>query len=140
MYGSDADKPAYRRAKPLFALASILALVLLLAIVGCSDDEDPTALPSSSGVSGDVSAIAAERGLTEADIEAAVKTFVPSGGRDEYILFASGGHSGQMLVIGMPSMQARKSASVISVPYCSRQLFLMRAISSLIQSHSSSNP
>ena len=112
MYGSDADKPAYRRAKPLFSLASILALVLLLAIVGCSDDEDPTALPSSSGVSGDVSAIAAERGLTEADIEAAVKTFVPSGGRDEYILFASGGHSGQMLVIGMPSMRLLKVVGV----------------------------
>jgi nitrous-oxide reductase len=55
-----------------------------------------------------VSAIARERGLTEADIVAAVKTFQPTGKMDDYILFGSGGHSGQVLVIGVPSMRLLK--------------------------------
>lgn len=115
MNGSEKGVPAHKGHKRhLFVTASILALVLLTALVGCTSDEDPTATTNTSGaqVSGGVSAIAAERGLTEADIEAAVKTFIPSGGRDEYILFASGGHSGQMLVIGMPSMRLLKVVGV----------------------------
>lgn len=102
-----------RSTRSLLVVVSIMALVLLIAVAGCSSEEDPTAVPASSGqVSKSVSEIATERGLTEADIEAAVKTFVPSGGRDEYIMFASGGHSGQMLIIGMPSMRLLKVIGV----------------------------
>ena len=50
-------------------------------------------------------AVAAERGLTPDDLLAAAKTYMPSGRHDDYILFASGGHSGQVLVIGVPSMR-----------------------------------
>ena len=38
--------------------------------------------------------IAAARGLTPDDINAALKTYVPSGKMDEYYLFSSGGQSG----------------------------------------------
>lgn len=55
-----------------------------------------------------VGALAQARGLTEADITAALKTYVPTGKMDEYILFSSGGHSGQVLVIGLPSMRLLK--------------------------------
>jgi nitrous-oxide reductase len=52
--------------------------------------------------------IAQERGLTEADITAALKTYQPTGRLDDYIMFSSGGHSGQVLVIGLPSMRLLK--------------------------------
>lgn len=117
MNGSEKVASAHKgHKKSLFVTASIMALVLLIAITGCTSDEDPTATPGSSSngnqVASGVSAIAAERGLTEADIEAAVKTFVPSGTHDEYIQFASGGHSGQMLIIGLPSMRLLKVVGV----------------------------
>ena len=38
------------------------------------------------------------RGLTEKDVLAAAKTYTPTGGRDEYIVFSSGGQSGQLIV------------------------------------------
>ena len=58
--------------------------------------------------------IVQERGLTEADLRAAVMTYTPSGVMDEYIMFASGGHSGQMFVIGMPSMRLIRTIAVFT--------------------------
>ncbi len=52
--------------------------------------------------------IAQERGLSEADITAALKTYQPTGRLDDYVMFSSGGHSGQVLVIGLPSMRLLK--------------------------------
>ena len=43
-----------------------------------------------------------------------MKTFVPPGGRDEYLLFASGGHSGQVHVVGVPSMRLLKTIAVFT--------------------------
>ncbi len=66
-------------------------------------------LESCGGRGGaDIGSIARERGLTDADIVAAVKTYQPTGKMDEYLMFASGGHSGQVLVIGIPSMRLLK--------------------------------
>ena len=44
-----------------------------------------------------------ERGLTQQDLLAAAKTYTPTGGRDEYLAFSSGGQSGQIMVYGVPS-------------------------------------
>ena len=55
-----------------------------------------------------------ERGLSESDVEAALKTYVPGGKRDDYIIFASGGQSGQVLVIGVPSMRLLKVIGVFT--------------------------
>jgi len=89
--------------------AALIGLIVLLAgaTVACAGDDE-------SGLDAAVSAIADERGLSEADIEAALKTFVPSGGRDEYLMFASGGHAGQVFVIGIPSMRLLKSIAVFT--------------------------
>jgi nitrous-oxide reductase len=56
----------------------------------------------------DVGSIARERNLSDADIIAALKTYQPTGRRDEYLLMSSGGHSGQVMVIGVPSMRLLK--------------------------------
>ena len=56
----------------------------------------------------------AERNLTPDDAVAAVKTYMPSGRHDDYITFASGGHSGQVFVIGVPSMRLLRSIAVFT--------------------------
>ncbi|MCW9021711.1 MAG: Sec-dependent nitrous-oxide reductase, partial [Sedimenticola sp.] len=54
------------------------------------------------------------RGLTQKDLLAAAKTYTPTGGRDEYLVFASGGQSGQVIVYGIPSMRILKYIGVFT--------------------------
>ncbi|HYG91266.1 MAG TPA: Sec-dependent nitrous-oxide reductase, partial [Azospirillum sp.] len=54
------------------------------------------------------------RGLNEKDLLAAVKTYTPSGGRDEFLAFSSGGQSGQVIVYGIPSMRILKYIGVFT--------------------------
>ncbi|MBK7537119.1 MAG: Sec-dependent nitrous-oxide reductase [Myxococcales bacterium] len=54
------------------------------------------------------------RKLSEADVQAALKTYTPTGRMDEYLTFASGGHSGQVIVIGVPSMRILKYIGVFT--------------------------
>jgi nitrous-oxide reductase len=67
-----------------------------------------------SGGSAGLLELAQARGLSPDDAARAIKTFVPPGGRDEYMLFASGGHSGQIHVIGVPSMRLLKTIAVFT--------------------------
>jgi nitrous-oxide reductase len=54
---------------------------------------------------------------TASDVtDAAVKTYVKPGDLDEYYLFASGGHSGQVYVYGVPSMRHLSTIPVFT-PY-----------------------
>jgi len=62
----------------------------------------------------DVQKIAKERGLTTQDLIAAAKTYTPSGMMDEYVIMSSGGHSGQVFVIGVPSMRLLRSIAVFT--------------------------
>jgi len=62
----------------------------------------------------DVQEVPKERGLSTADLLAAAKTFTPSGMHDEYVMFSSGGHSGQVHVSGMPSMRLLKTIGVFT--------------------------
>ena len=52
--------------------------------------------------------------LTGDQSSAALKTFVPPGEYDPYFMFASGGHSGQMIVMGVPSMRILKVIPVFT--------------------------
>ena len=75
----------------------LLPLSLLLAC-----NTQPVA-PTGGAGAGSVAELMKARGLSEADVNAALKTYTPSGKRDEYYLFASGGHGGNLIVIGVPS-------------------------------------
>ena len=55
-----------------------------------------------------------ERGLSQADILAAAKTYTPTGKLDEYVVFSSGGQSGQVLAYGVPSMRILKYIAVFT--------------------------
>ncbi|MBY0145321.1 Sec-dependent nitrous-oxide reductase [Neobacillus niacini] len=50
-------------------------------------------------------------GNTKSDAE---KVYVPFGEKDDYYLFASGGHSGQMFIYGVPSMRHIRTVPVFS--------------------------
>jgi nitrous-oxide reductase len=58
--------------------------------------------------------LANERKLTVEDLFAAAKTFMPSGRHDDYVIFSSGGHSGQVFAIGVPSMRLLRSIAVFT--------------------------
>ena len=54
------------------------------------------------------------RNLSQQDLLAASKTYVPTGKRDEFLAFSSGGQSGQVLVYGIPSMRILKYIGVFT--------------------------
>ncbi|HIP48077.1 MAG TPA: cytochrome C [Lutibacter sp.] len=54
------------------------------------------------------------RGLNDTDVLAAVKTFMPRGGRDEYFSIVGTGNSGTMIVYGIPSMRIYKYVGVFT--------------------------
>lgn len=64
--------------------------------------------------SSELDAIMKARGLSEKDILAAAKTYQPSGRKDEYHVFSSGGQSGQVIVYGVPSMRIYKYIAVFT--------------------------
>ncbi len=64
--------------------------------------------------SGALEKVMKERGLTEKDVIRAAKTYTPTGGRDEYVVFSSGGQSGQVIVYGVPSMRILKYIAVFT--------------------------
>ncbi|MFT3712050.1 MAG: Sec-dependent nitrous-oxide reductase [Archangium sp.] len=93
----------------------LLALVVL-SVSACSSGSTP-GTPSSAPVaqaSAGLKDIMAQRKLSEADVEAALLTYKPSGQKDDYVIFASGGQSGQVLTIGVPSMRLLKVLGVFT--------------------------
>jgi nitrous-oxide reductase len=85
-----------------------------------ADEDDATDQTSKTAVAagapgGDtLEAVAARRGLSPDDLLAAAKTYTPSGKLDDYIMFASGGHAGQIFAIGVPSMRLLRSIAVFT--------------------------
>jgi nitrous-oxide reductase len=54
------------------------------------------------------------RNLSQQDLLAASKTYVPTGKRDDFVAFSSGGQSGQIIVYGIPSMRILKYIGVFT--------------------------
>ena len=54
------------------------------------------------------------RGLSQQDLLSAAKTYTPSGKRDEFLAFSSGGQSGQVIIYGIPSMRIVKYLAVFT--------------------------
>ena len=62
----------------------------------------------------DLARVMKERNLSEQDVLAAAKTYQPSGRKDDFIVFSSGGQSGQVIVYGVPSMRIYKYIGVFT--------------------------
>ena len=69
---------------------------------------------SAAGAAETLQDVLKRRGLTQEDVLAAAKTYVPTGKRDEFIAFSSGGQSGQVIVYGIPSMRILKYIAVFT--------------------------
>ncbi|MDW8326073.1 MAG: Sec-dependent nitrous-oxide reductase [Anaerolineales bacterium] len=89
-------------------------LIGVLVMAACSQQQPAPVQPSGAGLPADAAAVIAERGLTPDDVYAAVKTYMPSGQHDPYIMLSSGGQSGQLYVIGVPSMRLLKEIAVFT--------------------------
>jgi nitrous-oxide reductase len=70
--------------------------------------------PAGVTANGSVAELMKARGLSEADVSAALKTYVPTGKKDDYYIFSSGGQSGQVIVLGIPSMRILKYIAVFT--------------------------
>ena len=96
----------------LKVIGSLAGLLLLATLAyGCQPPANGT--PSAQSGPG-LKQIMIDRKLSEADVEAALLTYKPTGAKDEYVIFASGGQSGQILVIGVPSMRLLKVIAVFT--------------------------
>src|SRR5215467_2398445 len=89
--------------------ALAFAAVVVVLSIACGHEKGQGAASAES-----VPDLMKARELSEADVSAALKTYMPTGKKDEYYLFASGGHSGQVLVIGVPSMRLLKYIGVFT--------------------------
>jgi nitrous-oxide reductase len=98
-----------RLSSKVLLIAAVVVVAAALAVVIA-----PKTITSAQGSAADWQTIAEQRGLTEADLRAAAMTYTPSGVMDPYVMFASGGHSGQMFVIGMPSMRLLRTIAVFT--------------------------
>jgi nitrous-oxide reductase len=94
---------------------TVLLFVAGAAGAACGNKSSPGgAVGGAPGGSSTLQSLMKARNLSEADVEAALKTFTPTGRHDEYYIFASGGHSGQVIVIGVPSMRILKYIAVFT--------------------------
>jgi len=105
-----------------YCIFPVLAAATLL--IGCGGNEQAAdsnvqrtsraGTASTASLGAPAKAIAEQRELTPDDVTAALKTYMPTGRHDEYLCFASGGHSGQVLVIGVPSMRLLRVIGVFT--------------------------
>ena len=79
----------------------LLGSVLFAASALCATDSD-------------LERVMKERNLSEKDVLAAAKTYQPTGRKDDYMVFSSGGQSGQVIVYGVPSMRIYKYIGVFT--------------------------
>ena len=93
-------------------VATVLAAAAMLQS-GCESAGVGTAQAADTGGPG-LQQLMKERNLSEADVTAALRTYTPTGRHDEYYIFASGGHGGNLIVIGVPSMRILKYVAVFT--------------------------
>ena len=103
--------PWWRRRSILVAVGLVLAFAMVLQ--ACTSDSDSDGSASTGDINGRREA-AGLQPLTDAQLEAAALTYLPSGEWDPYVMFASGGQSGQMFAIGVPSMRILKEIAVFT--------------------------
>jgi nitrous-oxide reductase len=71
-------------------------------------------LGSGVATGGELADMASSRSLSGDEALAALQTDVPPGAYDPYYMFASSGHAGHILVVGVPSMRLLKVIAVFS--------------------------
>jgi len=102
--------PWWRRRSILVGIGLLLAFALVLQACTSSSDDGG----SSTGDINTRREAAGLQPLSDDQLLAAGMTYLPSGEHDPYIMLASGGQSGQMFAIGVPSMRILKEIAVFT--------------------------
>ena len=90
----------------VFTAAAVAASLLGGLVVG--------RLSGGLGGAGSLATIVEARGMTVAEAEGALKAFTPPGKYDEYTMVSSGGQSGNLYLVGVPSMRLLKTIPVFT--------------------------
>lgn len=94
----------------LLAGAAVTAAVVAMVL---SDERSGTVATSEAALPAmPLDQIIQQRGLTPDEAEAALKTFVPPGKYDDFVMVTSGGHRGSIMLYGIPSMRLLKEVPV----------------------------
>ena len=95
------------------ALATGAILIGAAVLIGCgSSPSSKTDGKLEHASAAPLERMALERNLNPDEASAALETFTPPGRYDEFTMFTSGGHSGSVYVIGVPSMRMIKEIPV----------------------------
>ena len=87
--------------KALLVAAGVVGIAVAAASCENKAEQKQAQAPSGAlGASASLKDLMAARGLSESDVEAALKTYVPGGKTDDYIIFASGGQPFAVGAIG----------------------------------------
>ncbi len=95
-------------------LGVILGGAVGVGLMGLRGGNQKEAGAPTLSLPGDADQLIKDRDLKPDDVAAALATYQPSGRYDEFVMFASGGHSGQVLAVGIPSMRILKNIAVFS--------------------------
>jgi nitrous-oxide reductase len=88
--------------------AALFAAAGLLSRFGAG----PTAVTAAAPAGSPLDQVIQQRGLTPDEAEAALRTFVPPGKYDDFVMITSGGHRGTIMLYGIPSMRLLKEIPV----------------------------
>jgi nitrous-oxide reductase len=99
------------RIRTIFILLSALVLALWF---GLPAEDQRTEGEAVAGFESSFERVIRERGLSPDEAVAALKVFVPPGRYDDFVMVTSGGHSGNVLLIGIPSMRILKAIPVFA--------------------------
>jgi nitrous-oxide reductase len=96
-------------------LAALVAVgATVLGCEGASIEQGGDSPLVAAGDPGSLEDIVRARNLTPAEAAAALRVYVPPGRYDDFVMFASGGHRGSVLLYGIPSMRLLKEIPVYS--------------------------
>src|SRR5262249_1312008 len=94
---------------------SILFSAAWLSTSGCGPGGTGAEFSRSvAGLPAEANRVITDRALSPDDVTAALATYMPTGKLDDYVMFASGGHSGQVFAIGLPSMRLLRAIAVFT--------------------------
>ncbi len=79
-------------------------------LISCSGSHQQGG-PAPGGAS-TLEEVALRRNLTPDEAQGALETYVPPGKYDEFVMFTSGGHSGSIYLVGIPSLRMLKEIPV----------------------------
>lgn len=102
------------RRKNILISAGILTTAAVAFFFAFGIGATEQAVGEAPMIGGDAAKIIQERGLSPDDVNGALATYLPSGKYDDYVMFASGGHSGQVFAIGLPSMRLLRTIAAFT--------------------------